>query len=98
MNRIRVLTLAASAALLALLPLEAAAQSARGASSSGGSSSAGPPVLEAVRVPDAEPAIDGLLDDAAWAQAPVATDFMQFEPNEGEPATERTEARILYGT
>ena len=34
----------------------------------------------------------------AWsrAQAEAATDFRQEEPNEGQPATERTEVRILF--
>ncbi|MBW3534937.1 MAG: carbohydrate binding family 9 domain-containing protein [Gemmatimonadetes bacterium] len=55
------------------------------------------PVLEAVRVTGAEPRIDGALDDAAWATAPVATGFVQFAPDEGAPASEATEARVLYG-
>ena len=41
--------------------------------------------------------IDGRLDEAAWAAAPVATGFVQTEPGPGDPATERTEARVLYG-
>ena len=41
--------------------------------------------------------IDGQLDEAAWAQAAVATDFMQYSPNEGAPATQRSEVRMLYG-
>jgi hypothetical protein len=50
---------------------------------------------EAVRVDDA-PKLDGTLDDPLWQSAKVITDFRQQEPNEGEPATERTEVRILY--
>jgi len=42
--------------------------------------------------------VDGVLDEADWAQVEPATDFVQFDPDEGEPATQRTEARILYGT
>ncbi|MQA89848.1 MAG: hypothetical protein GEU90_06390, partial [Gemmatimonas sp.] len=38
---------------------------------------------------------DGSLDDAAWTTAPVAEDFLQREPNTGEPASEPTEVRIL---
>ena len=41
--------------------------------------------------------IDGRLDDEAWAAAEPAIGFRQFEPNEGAPATYRTEVRILYG-
>ena len=40
--------------------------------------------------------VDGRLDEPAWLAAPVASDFMQSEPHEGEPATERTEVRVLY--
>ena len=54
--------------------------------------------LPAVRVQGDAPIIDGFLDDEAWARAPVAGDFVQVEPNEGEPATEKTEVRVLYGT
>jgi hypothetical protein len=50
----------------------------------------------AVRVSGAAPAIDGRLHDAAWEQAPVITDFRQKVPDEGAPASERTELRILY--
>ena len=42
------------------------------------------------------PTIDGRLDDPVWAQATVITDFIQNEPNDGSPATERTEVRILF--
>ncbi len=55
------------------------------------------PVLEAVRLTGQEPRIDGVLDDPAWQEAPVATGFQQFQPDEGAPATQRTEARVLYG-
>jgi hypothetical protein len=40
--------------------------------------------------------IDGRLDEAAWIGAPVAGDFVQQRPQAGQPATQRTEARILY--
>ena len=39
---------------------------------------------------------DGSLDDAAWQNAPVATDFIQNFPKAGDPATVKTEVRILY--
>ena len=41
--------------------------------------------------------IDGRLDEAAWTGATIASDFLQYSPNEGEPATQRTEVRALYG-
>ena len=39
--------------------------------------------------------IDGRLDEAAWQAATPITDFRQYDPNEGQPASEKTEARIL---
>ncbi len=42
------------------------------------------------------PILDGILDDEVWKDADVFTDFVQAEPHEGQPATERTEVRILY--
>ena len=41
--------------------------------------------------------LDGFLNDADWARASVATDFLQFEPEEGSPSAEQTEVRVLYG-
>ena len=41
-------------------------------------------------------AIDGRLDESAWAAATPITEFIQQTPEEGKPATERTELRILY--
>ena len=43
------------------------------------------------------PVLDGdVLNDPAWAGAPAATDFRQTTPNDGQPASERTEVRIGY--
>ena len=41
--------------------------------------------------------IDGHLNEPVWQEAPVATDFVQTTPNEGDPPSQRTEVRILYG-
>src|SRR2546428_8633884 len=40
--------------------------------------------------------LDGSLDEPAWRDAPVANNFIQNDPREGEPATFDTEVRILY--
>tara|TARA_R100001143_G_C3360727_1_gene135362 strand:- start:6579 stop:9338 length:2760 start_codon:yes stop_codon:yes gene_type:complete len=40
--------------------------------------------------------LDGILDEEIWMQAPVATGFTQRVPHDGQPATEKTEARIIY--
>lgn len=53
------------------------------------------PTLQATRT-SAEIRVDGRLNEDAWQQAPVATDFVQSRPNPGKPASERTEARVLY--
>jgi len=55
------------------------------------------PVLQAVRAPQAV-VVDGRLDDESWAAATAATEFRQRDPQEGAPATERTEVRVLYDT
>jgi len=36
------------------------------------------------------------MNDPLWLNAKPITDFRQREPREGEPATEKTEVRILY--
>ena len=55
------------------------------------------PVLKALRLgAEEEIAIDGLLDEAAWQRAEPAADFKQSDPRNGEPATERTEIRIVF--
>ena len=53
------------------------------------------PVASAVHVTKA-PVIDGLLDEAMWRDAPPLTGFVQADPFEGQPGSERTEVRILY--
>lgn len=42
------------------------------------------------------PKIDGRLDEEAWEQTLPISDFIQRNPQEGEPATERTVVRVLY--
>ena len=54
-----------------------------------------PPSVEAVRAGRADP-VDGRLDDAAWQAALPFTDFTQRDPEEGQPATEATELRLVY--
>ena len=54
------------------------------------------PDLQAVELTEA-PVLDGrVLDDPAWSAAPVATGLWQVEPEEGVPASERTEVRIGF--
>ena len=55
------------------------------------------PVAVASAVIEAGPLLDGdVLGDPAWTDVPVATGFVQTQPDEGQPATERTEVRVLF--
>lgn len=45
---------------------------------------------------DTAPVIDGILDEAVWAQATPITDFHQIRPGDHTPASEATEVRIVY--
>jgi len=54
-----------------------------------------PRVARAARVENA-PKLDGTLDDPLWQSAVPISNFLEKEPTEGQPPTERTEVRILY--
>jgi len=40
--------------------------------------------------------IDGVLDEPFWQEAQRSGDFTQYQPNEGEPASESTFVRVAY--
>ncbi len=42
--------------------------------------------------------IDGEIDEEAWKTAPIASDFIMFEPDNGKPInnSKRTEVKLLY--
>lgn len=40
--------------------------------------------------------VDGILDEPEWQVAEPVSGFVQMEPRQGEPATERTVVRVLY--
>lgn len=53
--------------------------------------------VEALPISSAEaPRIDGSLSEAVWERAPVIGGLRQVEPFEGQPATQRTQVRLLY--
>ncbi len=54
-----------------------------------------PPTATATAITTAV-TIDGRLDDRAWADAEILTNFVQREPTEGQPVSERTEVRVMY--
>ena len=51
--------------------------------------------IRAVRV-ETPPVIDGVLDEAVWAQAEPISDFVQVRPTDGGPPSETTEVYLLY--
>ena len=55
----------------------------------------GRPTVAAVRVTKA-PEIDGHLIDEAWSYAKPAGEFLQKEPKQNIPHSQRTEFRVLY--
>lgn len=77
-----------------LLPLSADGQDSTPPPASAARSHDQAPVARAARR-EGPVRIDGRLDEAAWQAAPVISGFRQFDPDEGQPVSERTEARIL---
>ncbi len=60
-----------------------------------GQTESGPPSVTAPFVLGA-PDIDGRLDDAFWQNAAQITNFIQTEPRNGEPSTQKTLVYIAY--
>jgi len=59
----------------------------------------GVPQVTVGRLTDGEgPTIDGRVSETEWQLAEPYGDFIQQEPNEGQPSTERTEVRFLIDT
>ncbi|HEX9759268.1 MAG TPA: DUF5916 domain-containing protein, partial [Candidatus Acidoferrales bacterium] len=83
MQRLR--QLAALAVLLASAPLAAQAQNA-----------STPPRELKIQFIDAEVRIDGRLDEDVWHRITPFGDFLQMEPDEGQPASQKTEVFIFY--
>src|SRR5688572_12653816 len=55
--------------------------------------------ITAVRMGEADVIrLDGAPDEPIWERARPATGFLQREPDNGAPATERTEVRVVYDT
>src|SRR6185503_6330783 len=83
-SRSRNLGFFALACVLSLTPRSAHAQDGHGQ-----------PTVEAARVVGTV-SVDGRLDEEAWRIAPPRGGFLQRDPDEGAPATEATELRVLY--
>jgi len=74
----------------ALAPLPAYAQDGPVASGAHGSRN-----IRAARS-EAPLTVDGVLDEPAWGEARGSQEFIQKDPQEGQPSTERTEFRVVY--
>jgi len=48
------------------------------------------------RITGDPPRIDGIIDEIAWNQVEWTGDFVQYEPYSGQPATEKTEFKVVY--
>lgn len=55
--------------------------------------------MSALRLTDTQTVVlDGRLDEEFWQRAVPAADFMQIDPANGEPATEKTEVRVVFNS
>ena len=91
-----VLSVTLAAASLTAVPGAAPPPSAGQTSTLASTAAARLPVARAWRV-ERGPAVDGdVLGEAVWSAADALTGFRQNTPDEGEPASERTEVRIVY--
>ncbi|MGE3955160.1 MAG: DUF5916 domain-containing protein [Vicinamibacterales bacterium] len=55
--------------------------------------------VQAIRLDESQKVIlDGRLDEEFWKTAVPATDFVQVDPANGQPATEQTEVRIAFSS
>jgi hypothetical protein len=85
-----------TALCLAVAPFSARIASAQ-ATSNGDNDNGDSSTPTVVAVPvETAISIDGRLDEAAWASAAPAANFVQGEPVENAPAEQPTEVRVLY--
>ena len=66
-----------------------------GAAAAAQAQTAGPLTMPAVKTLS-PPVVDGVIDADEWRDAARVADFIQFEPNRGEPAALETEVAVLY--
>ncbi|SOD02620.1 Carbohydrate family 9 binding domain-like [bacterium JGI 053] len=84
----------AAALFLALAAAPATAQTATPATATQAAHGTAPTLQAVART--APIRLDGVLDEAVWSSAPAATGFRQRDPDEGRPATQRTEVRFAW--
>lgn len=77
--------------------LGALLMSVAGAPSAPGQNAAHPPrTIQIQRVDHGGIRIDGRLDETAWQKLTPQGAFVQMDPREGQPISERTEVRVFY--
>ena len=55
------------------------------------------PEVQAARLGETDTIVlDGVPNEAAWQKAVPASNFLQRDPDNGQPATERTEVRVIF--
>src|SRR5690349_5527219 len=75
-----------------LLQMAAAQNGVAGQSYDG----SGRPAVAIPRIASPAVTVDGALSEPAWSQAARLTGFHQYQPIDGRPADEHTEARVFY--
>jgi hypothetical protein len=79
-------------------PQAATGSQAAGQNGQSTSETSGRPTITAAPLGEGESiTLDGRLDEPVWSRAVPVVDFMQIDPDNGSPATERTEVRIAFG-
>ena len=53
------------------------------------------PQATAIRI-DSQITVDGRVEEDAWLETPAITEFTQLDPDEGAPASLRSDVRIVY--
>ena len=83
--------------LAAALLVTATTRAWAGQAPQAASENGGPPTIVATRLAEGESIVlDGRLDEPGWSRADAGGDFVQIDPENGRPATEKTEIRILF--
>src|SRR5262249_43101669 len=109
-SQMRITVLFVTCALFAAVVAEAGQTPQRSAVAAGAATDAPPPpiapatinrdasgraTVRAVRV-SPPPRIDGKLDESIYSEVQPVSDFIQNDPKEGAPATEKTEVWVLF--
>jgi hypothetical protein len=88
----------AAASVVAAVNGAAALPARAGQAPQAAAENGGRPMIVATPLADGESiALDGRLDEPVWSRAVPGGGFTQVDPENGRPATEKTEIRILFG-